>query len=98
MRRCHGWQMRAGQWIRCFRHFYGRNRVVIAVDVLSKRQGRARLSLHFVCLSRRRRWLCNRELFMALVWCGRKFVVGALVWVALGERNGKRRTVLRHGV
>lgn len=35
---------------------------------------------------------------MALVWCSRKFVVGALVRVALGERDGKRRAVLRHGV
>lgn len=72
--------------------------VGVGVDVLPKRQGCARLSLHLVRLSRWRRRLCDWELFMALVGRGGKVVVGALKRVGVWERDGQRRAVLGHGV
>jgi hypothetical protein len=72
--------------------------MVVGVDVLSQRQGCTRLSLNFVGLSRRRRRLCDCELFMALVGCSREVVVGAPVRVNVRKREEQRRAVLSHGV
>jgi len=72
--------------------------MVVGVDMLAERQRRARLPLHFVRLSRRRRRLCDWKLFMALVRCCGIVAVGALVRVGLWERDGQRRAVVGHGV
>jgi hypothetical protein len=72
--------------------------MIVGVDVLSKRQRRARLSLHLIRLPWRRRWLCDWKLFMALVRRGGKVVVGALVRVGVRQRDEHGRAVLRHGI
>ena len=72
--------------------------MVVGVDMLFERQRRARLPLYFVCLSRRRRRLCDWDFFVALVGCGGIIVTRALVRVAVRERDGQRGSLFGHVV
>ena len=70
--------------------------MVIGVNGLAEWQRRARLPLHLVCLARWRRWLCDFDLYMALVGRSGIGVVGALKRIGVRQLDGERRAVVGH--